>query len=127
MTLPPVLQNLPLPIFGAPLFIISNPKMVIEQCKAGVVGCMPALNARPASQLPPVELPPCPNWGCSSEQDAAGLGELGHSLTGSVCVTAAIGMGGPHCIAEAVLDEDTIRGVVGSETKQLQRPSSVIG
>ena len=51
MTLPPVLQNLPLPIFGAPLFIVSNPKMVIEQCKAGVVGSMPALNARPASQL----------------------------------------------------------------------------
>ena len=48
---PPVLQHLPLPIFGAPLFIISNPKMVIEQCKAGIVGSMPALNARPASQL----------------------------------------------------------------------------
>ena len=43
--------NLPLPIIGAPLFIISNPKLVIEQCKAGVVGSMPALNARPASQL----------------------------------------------------------------------------
>ena len=42
---------LPLPIFGAPLFIISNPKLVIEQCKAGVVGSMPALNARPAAQL----------------------------------------------------------------------------
>ncbi len=49
--LPPVLQNLPLPIIGSPLFIISNPKLVIEQCKAGVIGSMPALNARPASQL----------------------------------------------------------------------------
>jgi len=49
--LPPVLRNLPLPIIGAPLFIISNPSLVIEQCKAGVVGAMPALNARPAEQL----------------------------------------------------------------------------
>jgi nitronate monooxygenase len=51
MALPPVLANLPLPIIGAPLFIISNPKLVIEQCKAGVVGSMPSLNARPAEQL----------------------------------------------------------------------------
>jgi nitronate monooxygenase len=49
--LPPALANLPLPIIGSPLFIISNPKLVIAQCKAGVVGSMPALNARPASQL----------------------------------------------------------------------------
>jgi nitronate monooxygenase len=49
--LPPILKNLPLPIIGSPLFIISNPKLVIEQCKAGVVGSMPALNARPAEQL----------------------------------------------------------------------------
>jgi nitronate monooxygenase len=49
--LPKILQNLPLPIIGSPLFIISTPKLVIEQCKAGVVGSMPALNARPASQL----------------------------------------------------------------------------
>ena len=49
--LPAPLANLPLPIIGAPLFIISNPKLVIAQCKAGVVGAMPALNARPASQL----------------------------------------------------------------------------
>jgi nitronate monooxygenase len=49
--LPPVLQNLPLPIIGSPLFIISNPKLVIAQCINGVVGSMPALNARPASQL----------------------------------------------------------------------------
>ena len=51
MRLPGVLASLPLPIIGAPLFIISNPKLVIEQCKAGVVGSMPALNARPAAQL----------------------------------------------------------------------------
>jgi nitronate monooxygenase len=51
MALPPVLANLPLPIIGAPLFIISNPKLVIAQCKAGVVGSMPALNARPAELL----------------------------------------------------------------------------
>ncbi len=51
MPLPGVLATLPLPIIGAPLFIISNPKLVIEQCKAGVVGSMPALNARPAEQL----------------------------------------------------------------------------
>ncbi|MEN9544390.1 MAG: hypothetical protein RLZZ598_1223 [Pseudomonadota bacterium] len=49
--LPPVLQNLPLPIIGSPLFIISHPKLVIAQCINGVVGSMPALNARPASQL----------------------------------------------------------------------------
>ncbi|HNW65031.1 MAG TPA: nitronate monooxygenase family protein, partial [Piscinibacter sp.] len=51
MSLPPILAKLPLPIIGSPLFIISNPKLVIEQCKAGVVGSMPALNARPAEQL----------------------------------------------------------------------------
>ena len=49
--LPAPLNNLPLPIIGSPLFIISNPKMVIAQCIAGVVGSMPALNARPAEQL----------------------------------------------------------------------------
>ncbi|MGZ5218184.1 MAG: NAD(P)H-dependent flavin oxidoreductase [Caldimonas sp.] len=51
MPLPPVLQSLPLPIIGAPLFIISNPKLVVAQCTAGVVGAMPSLNARPAEQL----------------------------------------------------------------------------
>ena len=51
MPLPGVLATLPLPIIGAPLFIISNPKLVIEQCKAGVVGSMPSLNARPVEQL----------------------------------------------------------------------------
>ena len=51
MSLPGVLASLPLPIIGAPLYIISNPKLVIAQCKAGVVGAMPSLNARPAAQL----------------------------------------------------------------------------
>jgi nitronate monooxygenase len=49
--LPAVLRNRPFPVIGSPLFIISNPKLVIEQCKAGVIGAMPALNARPAAQL----------------------------------------------------------------------------
>ncbi len=49
--LPPVLANLSFPAIASPLFIISNPKLVIEQCKAGIVGSMPALNARPAAQL----------------------------------------------------------------------------
>ena len=51
MALPAVFKPLRLPVIGAPLFIISNPKLVIAQCQAGIVGAMPALNARPASQL----------------------------------------------------------------------------
>jgi nitronate monooxygenase len=51
MPLHPIFKTLRLPVIGAPLFIISNPKLVIAQCTAGVVGSMPALNARPASQL----------------------------------------------------------------------------
>src|SRR5258706_8936014 len=52
MSLPPILKSrLRLPVIGAPLFIISNPDLVIEQCKAGIVGAFPALNARPASML----------------------------------------------------------------------------
>ncbi len=49
--LPGALAHLPFPVIGSPLFIISNPKLVIAQCIAGVVGSMPALNARPAAQL----------------------------------------------------------------------------
>lgn len=49
--IPSILKNLRIPVIGSPLFIISNPKLVIEQCKAGIVGSMPALNARPVSQL----------------------------------------------------------------------------
>jgi nitronate monooxygenase len=44
-------RTLPFPVIGSPLFIISNPKLVVAQCIAGVVGSMPALNARPAEQL----------------------------------------------------------------------------
>ncbi|MBX3634600.1 MAG: nitronate monooxygenase [Rubrivivax sp.] len=49
--LPAALQRVPFPVIGAPLFIVSNPKLVVAQCTAGVVGSMPALNARPAAQL----------------------------------------------------------------------------
>lgn len=51
MALPPVLQNLRLPVIGSPLFIISNPDLVIAQCKAGIVGSFPSLNARPEHVL----------------------------------------------------------------------------
>ena len=52
MSLPPILSDrLRLPIVAAPLFIISNPDLVIAQCKAGIVGSFPALNARPAEVL----------------------------------------------------------------------------
>lgn len=51
MSVPGFLSRLRIPVIGSPLFIISNPKLVIAQCTAGVVGSMPALNARPASQL----------------------------------------------------------------------------
>jgi nitronate monooxygenase len=52
MALPPVLRDrLRLPVIGSPLFIISNPDLVIAQCKAGIVGSFPALNARPVSLL----------------------------------------------------------------------------
>lgn len=51
MRLPAALQHLSLPVIGAPLFIASCPALVIEQCKAGVVGSFPALNARPAEML----------------------------------------------------------------------------
>lgn len=51
MTLPAIFDKLRLPVIGSPLFIVSGPELVIAQCKAGVVGSFPALNARPASQL----------------------------------------------------------------------------
>ncbi|HWU68287.1 MAG TPA: nitronate monooxygenase family protein [Stenotrophobium sp.] len=51
MSLPAILRNLSLPVIGSPLFIVSNPDLVIAQCKAGVVGSFPALNARPAPVL----------------------------------------------------------------------------
>lgn len=52
MALPPILRDrLRLPVIASPLFIISNPDLVIAQCKAGIVGSFPSLNARPLSQL----------------------------------------------------------------------------
>lgn len=51
MALPPLLDRLRLPVIGAPLFIISGPDLVIAQCKAGIVGSFPALNARPQALL----------------------------------------------------------------------------
>jgi nitronate monooxygenase len=52
MSLPPLLRDaLRLPVIGAPMFIVSNPDLVIEQCKAGIVGSFPALNARPEPVL----------------------------------------------------------------------------
>lgn len=44
--LPPILQNLRIPVVASPMFIVSNPDLVIAQCKAGIVGSFPALNAR---------------------------------------------------------------------------------
>ncbi len=51
MTVPAILKNLRLPVIGSPLFIISGPDLVIAQCKAGIVGSFPALNARPQAML----------------------------------------------------------------------------
>src|SRR5829696_4023363 len=51
MALPAILSNLRLPVIGAPLFIVSCPKLVIAECTAGIVGSFPALNARPAAKL----------------------------------------------------------------------------
>ena len=51
MPLPPLFANLRLPVIASPLFLISGPELVIAQCKAGVVGSFPSLNARPISQL----------------------------------------------------------------------------
>jgi nitronate monooxygenase len=52
MPIPDILRDrLRLPVIGAPMFIVSTPRLVLAQCKAGIVGAFPALNARPASQL----------------------------------------------------------------------------
>ncbi len=51
MSLPDILSRLRVPVVGAPLFIVSNPDLVIAQCRAGIVGSFPALNARPAPLL----------------------------------------------------------------------------
>ena len=64
MALPPVLaERLRLPVIGSPMFIVSGPELVIAQCKAGVLGAFPALNARPASQLD--------EWLCQIEEELA--------------------------------------------------------
>jgi NAD(P)H-dependent flavin oxidoreductase YrpB (nitropropane dioxygenase family) len=51
MSWPEKLQPIPLPVIGAPLFIVSNPELVIAQCKNGIIGAFPALNARPQALL----------------------------------------------------------------------------
>ena len=51
MPVPAIFDRLRIPVIGAPLFIVSNPDLVIAQCKAGIVGSFPSLNARPHSQL----------------------------------------------------------------------------
>ena len=51
MPLPALFKNLRLPVIGAPLFIVSCPDLVIAQCKAGIVGSFPTLNARPSGML----------------------------------------------------------------------------
>lgn len=51
MALPVALQNLRLPVIASPMFIASGPQLVLAQCKAGIVGAFPALNARPAAML----------------------------------------------------------------------------
>jgi nitronate monooxygenase len=51
MAFPPLLGSLRLPVIASPMFIVSGPELVIAQCKAGIIGSFPALNARPAAQL----------------------------------------------------------------------------
>ena len=51
MSLPPILRGLRIPVIGSPMFIVSNPSLVIAQCTSGIVGSFPALNARPAELL----------------------------------------------------------------------------
>ncbi|HZF43600.1 MAG TPA: nitronate monooxygenase family protein [Sphingomonadaceae bacterium] len=63
MSLSPELHRLRLPIMGSPLFIVSGPELVIAQCKAGIVGAFPALNARPQSLLD--------EWLCRIEEELA--------------------------------------------------------
>lgn len=51
MALPDVLKQVRIPVIGAPLFIVSGPELVVAQCKAGIIGSFPALNARPSGTL----------------------------------------------------------------------------
>ena len=52
--LPPILQDLRIPVVASPMFIVSGPDLVIAQCKAGIVGSFPALNARESDGEPPL-------------------------------------------------------------------------
>ena len=52
--LPPILANLRIPVVASPMFIVSGPELVIAQCKAGIVGSFPALNAREKDGEPPL-------------------------------------------------------------------------
>jgi nitronate monooxygenase len=51
LSLPPILRRLRIPVIAAPMFIVSNPKLVIAQCTSGIVGSFPSLNARPSAKL----------------------------------------------------------------------------
>lgn len=64
MPLPALFDNLRLPVIAAPMFIVSNPELVIAQVRSGIVGSFPALNARPASQLD--------EWLCKIEEETEG-------------------------------------------------------
>ncbi|MFC0683769.1 NAD(P)H-dependent flavin oxidoreductase [Novosphingobium clariflavum] len=64
MPLPAPFDNLRLPVIAAPMFIVSNPELVIAQVRSGIVGSFPALNARPASQLD--------EWLCKIEEETEG-------------------------------------------------------
>ncbi|GAB3470138.1 nitronate monooxygenase family protein [Massilia terrae] len=66
MTLPAVLQDLTLPVIASPMFIASGPALVAAQCKAGIVGSFPALNARPAELLD--------SWLTELQQELAAFG-----------------------------------------------------
>ena len=48
---PQIRDRLRIPVLGAPMFLVSGPDLVIEQCKAGVIGAFPALNARPQEKF----------------------------------------------------------------------------
>ena len=111
--LPPALKKLALPVIGSPLFIISNPKLVIEQCKAGIVGSMPSLNARPAEQLE--------DWLAEITETLAALDELVQAVTevdGRVPleVSGGVGIDRVRAIAETGVDYISI----GALTKHVR-------
>ena len=77
MSLPPILQHLRIPVVASPMFIVSGPDLVIAQCKAGIVGSFPALNARPAEALCLVQK----NLPVSPGKNPRRLGRLGPAAT----------------------------------------------